>query len=119
MGKSIPDGEGVIPPPGYIRCFIQNENRYEWVDPANINTDRPTVSILTPAQVERVKAFKEILAEHHTMTLDETLAGFTRDRHPEEEITIWERIANAYEAEVSRRPNARSKERKLIYVSPV
>jgi hypothetical protein len=49
------------------------------------------------AFTDRVVAYKEILKEVETMTLDETIENFARDTHPERELVIWEAIAELYE----------------------
>ena len=51
--------------------------------------------------VKRIRAFKEILAEVETVSLEETLDNFRRDQHPEREIVIWERIASTYQVFVA------------------
>lgn len=48
--------------------------------------------------VERVKAFKAILAEVETIPLESTLDSFRRDHHPEKELALWEKIAKTYRA---------------------
>lgn len=48
--------------------------------------------------IERIKSFKEILAEVETSSLAETIDGFQRDAVPENEVKIWERIADVYRA---------------------
>ena len=52
--------------------------------------------ILPDNLLQRIKAFKEILAEVDNMTLDEVIADFARDAHPEQEVAVWERIASTY-----------------------
>jgi len=47
--------------------------------------------------IQRIKVFKEILAEVDNMTLDEVIDDFNRDLHPEKEVAVWERIASIYQ----------------------
>lgn len=54
--------------------------------------------VLSEDFVERVKAFKDILAEVETIPLENTLNSFRRDHHPEKELAIWEKIAKTYRA---------------------
>ena len=46
--------------------------------------------------IERIKAFKGILAEVEPSSLEETIDGFQRDLTPEKEVKIWELIAGVY-----------------------
>jgi hypothetical protein len=46
--------------------------------------------------VNRIKAFKAILSDVDPTSLETAIDNFKRDTHPEQEIAIWERIANAY-----------------------
>lgn len=51
--------------------------------------------------IERVRDFKQALAEVENMTLEETLDNFSRDANPEKELLLWERIARLYKNYVS------------------
>ena len=53
---------------------------------------------------ERIKAFKKILSDFDTVSLEQTIDNFKRDTHPEEELAIWERIANTYQLFLSHNP---------------
>ena len=46
--------------------------------------------------LQRIQAFKEILAEVDNMTLDEVIDDFKRDLHPEKEVAVWD-IADIYQ----------------------
>ena len=54
--------------------------------------------------IDRVKRFKGTLADVDGTSLEETIDNFKRDTHPEEELAIWERIANAYQLFLSHNP---------------
>jgi hypothetical protein len=60
-----------------------------------------------------IGAFKRVLSEHDLTPLEDALANFRRDRTPEREIQLWERIARSYSAELSVRPQA--SERHLLF----
>ena len=68
----------------------------------NDNLSRRTS--LPESLVQRITAFKEILSEVDNMSLEEVVADFTRDAHPEREIAIWERIASTYQIYLTRNP---------------
>ena len=51
--------------------------------------------------IERVKAYKQILADVDKSSLEQTLDNFQRDMHPESEVKIWEHIASVYQSYVS------------------
>jgi hypothetical protein len=60
--------------------------------------------VLSDDLLQRIKAFKGILSEVDYMTLDEVVDDFKRDAHPEQEIAVWERIANTYALFLSHNP---------------
>jgi hypothetical protein len=53
-------------------------------------------SSLTEDQLVRAHVLHDVLAIINPLTKDKWLEGFTRDRHPERELLIWEHIAKAY-----------------------
>ena len=55
--------------------------------------------------IERIKSFKQILAEVETSTLENAIENFQRDQHPECEVAVWERIAAAYHLYFSENPS--------------
>jgi hypothetical protein len=58
-----------------------------------------------PAEtIERIAAFKKILADVDTTTLELTVENFKRDQHPENEIDVWERIAKMYQLFLAHNP---------------
>ena len=56
---------------------------------------------LDPDLIERIRAFKQILAEVDTSTIDQTIDNFKRDQHPASEAAIFERIAATYQLYLS------------------
>jgi hypothetical protein len=56
---------------------------------------------LDPDLIERIRAFKQILAEVDTSTIDQTIDNFKRDQHPAREVAIFERIAATYQLYLS------------------
>jgi hypothetical protein len=53
--------------------------------------------VLPDSFVDRIKAFKAILSDVDPTPIETAIDNFKRDTHPEEEIAIWERIANTYQ----------------------
>jgi len=75
----------------------------------------PPTTPLSDEQIERIRAFKEILSEHDPTSLSKAIDNFRRDDHPEPQIQIWEAMAAAYRAELRDRPSAEEPERKLVF----
>ena len=53
--------------------------------------------VLPDSLVDRIKTFKAILSNVDPTSIETAIDNFKRDTHPEEEIAIWERIANTYQ----------------------
>jgi len=47
--------------------------------------------------IQRVKEFKQALAEVEKTSLESTLENFQRDTNPENELRVWEKIASTYQ----------------------
>lgn len=68
----------------------------------------PVQSNLSEEQIERVRAFKEILGDLDPASLGDTLKNFQRDLNPEREIRVFERVARTLQALMeSRDPSQR------------
>lgn len=63
----------------------------------DIQDGEPKHSQLDKALIERIKAFKTKLTEVDNIPLDKTIDNFRYDRNPENEVLIWEEIANLYQ----------------------
>ncbi|MBP7928103.1 hypothetical protein KAZ57_03070 [Patescibacteria group bacterium] len=57
---------------------------------------------LTTEQIERIKSFKNRLAEVETSSLETTLNNFAEEHEPDKEISVWESIADRYEELLSK-----------------
>jgi hypothetical protein len=110
----IPHSEGNPPPPGYVLGKDQQGVLW-WVRPGAVKKAAQERTELTPAQIGRIRTFKEILWEHDHTSLEEAADNFRRDRNPEAEIQLWEHVAHVYQAEVEDRPLADARERKLLF----
>jgi len=85
-----------------------------WVDPALLKFSEPRTE-LTPDQVERIRAFKEILGENDPSTLEEALHNFRCDQNPEPEIVVWENIARVWSEEASIRGLSEGPHAQLLF----
>lgn len=65
--------------------------------------------------LERIKRFKQVLAEVEMTTLEEAVDNFSRDAHPEREVEIWERIAGLYKEETDKKPGMTLSERRKLF----
>src|SRR5580700_7097165 len=83
---------------------MRNDERRHHVELADLK-DGPIVHpLLSDDLLQRIKAFKQILADVDNTTLDEVIGDFKRDAHPEREIAVWERIAATYTMFLSHNP---------------
>ena len=67
-----------------------------------INTNELTISpirhdTLSLKQIEEIKKIQLTFSEVNPSTLEQTIMDFKRDQNPDNEITIWLAMANAYE----------------------
>jgi len=72
-------------------------------------------SVLPGDFIERIKAFKKILNDFDTVSLEQTIDNFKRDTNPESELVIWERIASTFELYLSHNPTTDLAIRKDIF----
>lgn len=83
-------------------------------DKINLNTP-PRHDELSEDLINRIKAFKLILREVETMPLEQTIYNFRCDAHPENEVEIWESIAQNFKEYVSQHPDISLEEKRSIY----
>ncbi|OGG41928.1 hypothetical protein A2837_01840 [Candidatus Kaiserbacteria bacterium RIFCSPHIGHO2_01_FULL_46_22] len=69
--------------------------------------------VLPEGFILRVQKYKNKLKEVETSSLEETISNFQRDLHPEDELKVWEVIAELYETKA--RANWTNKERKECF----
>lgn len=72
-------------------------------------------AVLPEGFIARVIAYKEILREVETISLEETVSNFQRDLFPERELEIWERIAHLYVVETAEGQRLTPEERQKIF----
>lgn len=70
---------------------------------------------LSEALVEKIRNYKEILAEVEKTSLQETIDNFRRDAHPEMEVEIWQSIAAGYQDVTSKRAGMTLEQKREIY----
>ena len=71
--------------------------------------------VLPDGFVDRIKAFKAIFRDVDPTSLETAIDNFKRDTNPEEELAIWERIANTYQLFLSHNPGSDPAVRKEIF----
>lgn len=84
---------------GFAACHADDTTT-----PATIKTDSATNfhpapvihDSLSAAQLEKIKKIQEAFAEVNPSSLEETIADFKKDSHPDNEITLWLVMANTY-----------------------
>src|SRR6202158_1670618 len=71
--------------------------------------------VLPESYVDRIKAFKAILSNVDPTSLKTMIDNFKRYSQTEEDIAIWERIANTYQLFLSRNPISDPAIRKEVF----
>ena len=54
--------------------------------------------ILPKGFIERVRTFKQVLADVEKSSLEQAVNNFQRDMHPENELRTWEHIVEIYQS---------------------
>lgn len=79
----------------------------ESVKTLNPNELRPGPIVheeLSAEQTEKIKKIHSAFADVYTISLEETITNFKRDRNPDNEINIWLNMLSAYEKFISKEP---------------
>jgi hypothetical protein len=85
------------------------------LQPSDLHKGPIRRQILPDSFVDRIKAFKAILRDVDSTSLETAIDNFKRDTHPEEELAIWERIANTYQVFLSHNPSSDPAIRKEVF----
>jgi hypothetical protein len=117
LEKCVPYEEGKVGPRNWTLVEIEGKGRF-WVDPASLKPSPPRHQ-LTPEQIERIRAFKEVLGDHDPSTLEQALDNFSRDHDPDAEIAIWEHVAEVWSSEIAARRVEDPAHARLIYLAVV
>lgn len=86
-----------------------------YIDPADIELGPIRHAVLPDTLVARIRAFKGVLAEVETMTLEETIDHFQRDKFPEAQVAYWEAVAERYAAVTRKYPRLTLEEKKELF----
>lgn len=70
---------------------------------------------LSPVQMERLKVAKNFLEQVDTKSLEETKQGFLKNRFIEENLQIYEAVANTYRDMITEYPVETLAKRKWLY----
>lgn len=73
-----------------------NQGKVEWVDAKSIQPGPVQRESLSDEQMERIRALQATFAEVDPSSLEKWADGFKRDADPDNELQIWEHIANVY-----------------------
>ena len=65
--------------------------------------------------MKRISAIRSVFAEIDGQTIDQWADNFKRDANPDDELAIWERMANAYSLYCDKRENLNLETRKEVY----
>ena len=84
-----------------VFLFISCNNKAEKINPDTIKINE-VVSDLSPEQIQKIKIIHQTFSEVDESTLEQMINDFKRDLHPENEIEIWLRMANAYKGYLSK-----------------
>lgn len=95
---------------------MSNDNMKKTVlDISNLKHNDIQHQELSQELIERIKAYKEILAEVEPSSLEKALDDFKRDRNPENEVRVWEKIALSYKHYCEAHPKSSFNDRKRAY----
>ena len=81
---------------GTIRAKDVQSGKTTWVDPNELQRGPVRHDSLTSEQMERISALQKVFSEHDGQTTEQWVDNFKRDSNPDNELAVWERMANAY-----------------------
>ena len=87
----------------------------QWIDPNELQQGPIRRESLTAEQMKRISAIRSVFAEIDGQTIDQWADNFKRDANPDNELAIWERMANAYSLYCDKRENLNLETRKEVY----
>jgi hypothetical protein len=100
--ERIPYRRGEPVPIGFVLVQDPETRERFWVYPNDLEVNEPGPP-LSEDLVARIRAFKAILGDAESSTVEQTLFNLSTEAHPEREVAVWERIARAYRNEVTAR----------------
>lgn len=81
---------------GISRKNNGQEPEIQWIAPDSLKPRPIRHGELSPDQMERIRKLRDTLAEVDHSSIEKWVDNFRRDADPDNELAIWERIANAY-----------------------
>ena len=80
-----------------------SQPRVEWVDPNLVQPGPVRRESLTPEQMTRIRRLQAVFAEVDGQSVEQWVDNFKRDFHPDRELAVWEKMADAYTRYCSKR----------------
>lgn len=74
----------------------------QWVKASELQPGPLLRDELTPEQLRRIAAIRQVLAQVEQSSPEEFNDGFKRDLHPDRELAVWEHIAKTYQTYTER-----------------
>jgi hypothetical protein len=68
----------------------------EYVDPSKLRPGPIRHQSLPPKLLEHIEAVFEVIGPYLNTTLEEFEIGFMRDKHPEQEVSVWCGITSSW-----------------------
>ena len=87
----------------------------KYVKISDINESPIRHSELPSELIDRIRVFKAKLSEVELIPVETTINNFKCDKNPENEVLIWERIANAYTQYLHDNPSTELSFKKDVY----
>ncbi len=79
-----------------LRCWDMTRPGRKNINPTDLLKAPFQHRALTYDLIKRIRAYKEILGDSEPGSIDDAINDFCRDRHPEKEVEVWERIAHVF-----------------------
>ena len=76
----------------------ETNDTVNWIDPKTLKPGEIKHDHLTDAQIAKIKHFQKVFSEVDPTPLDKWIEDFRRDAHPDNEITIYSDMADAFES---------------------
>ena len=84
---------------GLVSCGKMNKEKSETTEMAiqDLELNDVVHDSLTTEQINDITRIQEVFSEVNSTSLEETINNFKRDQHPDNEIAIWLKMADAYQ----------------------
>ncbi len=84
----------------FLNCCTSNrkeEPKTITIDPKSIRPSEVVNDSLSTTQIKKITQIQSTFAEVYPVSLEETITNFKRDANPDNEIAIWQDMADAYQ----------------------